>query len=162
MSRGRSALPVVRYAGGWLVAGALVGTLLALALRDDALRAPARGQPPPLLLGQAAHAAGCRLQVADARAGPRVPAASPRRVAAAVEHGLLVVTYDGELSPGERAGLAAVLRTTPRGVLVTRARTGPHLLRARAWRRELRCPRATSAALRAVELFRVRYLGRRP
>lgn len=171
---------LIAYAAAWLAGGALVATLLVVALgpRGDDVSLPPLGESR---LEDAARHARCELRTAD---GPRSrldpPVAGARRavalrpgvydeppdrraVVAAIRRGTVVLHYRPGVSQDEIDGLEEVQRSVPNGTIVVPDSTGMrYAMAATAWRRLLGCPRVSRQAIDAVRIFQGRFLGTGP
>lgn len=168
---------VLLYALGWILSGTLVVGLLVLALDgDDAVEL---GPVQRIELREASAAGRCALEElgpADRSdlpvSGPRPPrAAAPGEyerspagpeLVGAVRRGIVVVVHTPGLVRERRAELTAVQRGIPAGTIVAPRPRARFEVAAVAWRRALRCPRLTPAALDAVRLFQARFVGTGP
>ena len=173
---GRRAL--LRYATGWVLAGALVVGLAVAAL--DAPGDEEVSLPPvrEVELTPAARTAGCDLAPAG-RDAPGLVVAGPAGGApaapgayrepppvdaqiAALRRGTIVVHHDPEL-PGEQVErLDTLRRAVPRGTILIANPTMSYAVAVTAWRRLLGCPRFDSRSIDAMRLFRGRFIGRGP
>jgi hypothetical protein len=174
---GRWAL--ARYAAGWILAAAVLA-LLGIAVVDGGGDPPRRSE-----LDIAVLSAGCvlredigRLPETDLDVGqpptfgpsdrPAAPAVyraapPPRRLAAALRRGIVVLQYRRAVARTAVSELELILREDPQRSIVTPDGTGMrYAVAATAWRRLLGCPRATPAALTATRLFVARYRGQGP
>jgi hypothetical protein len=171
-----SSRAVVRYAVGWLGAGAIVAAAFLLA------RPSAPAELPPVRhsqLERAARSAGCQLRrgsaterlnppAAGASAGSVTPGvyAKPLPAAAvigALRRGVVVIQYRRSLSRDAVAQLAAVQSSVPRGtILVPNATAMPFDVAVLAWQHLLGCRRFGTTAYDAVRLFRGRFIGSGP
>jgi hypothetical protein len=176
----RERAAVVVYAAAWIaVTGAVVGFVLGLlgGGGDDTVGVRPLHQTR---LAVAAKRSGCELRVArvhqplnppvDGASGVR-PAApgvytKPLRTAAltaAVRHGIVVIQFRPGLDDEPVQELEQLQAAVPRGTIVVPNATGMSFaLAVTAYHRLLGCPRWTSGALDAVQLFRGRFLGSGP
>ena len=169
----------MRYAVVWLVAAAVVvGVVFAIFGGDDADTVSV----PPVRETELVDAAGHgRCQVRTAAAGEQLnppvdgPAGRPAApgfydkpvasalLTAAVRRGTIVIQFRAGLDDESLAPLKALQAAVPEGTIVAPNATGMKFqLAVVAYRRLLVCPRFTSRALDAVQLFRGRYLGAGP
>jgi hypothetical protein len=171
---------VLLYATVWLVAAAAaVGIVFAVFGGEEA----GTVSVPPLReteLGAAAGESRCVLQRADAgeRLNPPVdgPAGghaakggfydkpvSTAQLTSAVRHGVIVIQFREGLSDADVDALKSLQEAVPEGTIVAPNGTGmPFEIAVVAYRRLLGCPRFTTQALDAVQLFRGRFIGSGP
>ena len=172
---GRRAL--LRYAAGWVLAGALIVGLALATIGDGGDEDITL---PPVLeveLATAARNAGCQLAPAGRGApglvvsGPRSAPAAPATyrepppvpaLVGALRRGNIVVHHDPELPGDEIERLDTLRRAVPRGTIVTANPAMPYTIAVTAWRRLLGCPRTGARTIDAVRLFRGRFIGRGP
>jgi hypothetical protein len=171
---------LVGYAVAWLVAAAAaVGVIFVIFGDgdDDTVSVP------PVLETELAQAAGrgrCELRRATAgeQLNPPVdgPAdAAPARpglydepvasaaLTAAMRHGIVVIQFRPGLEGDRLDELETLQAAVPAGTIVAPNATGMKFeLAVTAYRRLLACPRFTTQALDAVQLFRGRFIGSGP
>lgn len=177
---GSSGRAAARYAAVWLVAAAVVvGVVFAIFGGGDADTVSV----PPVRETELVDAAGHgRCQVRTAAAGeqlnppvdgpaggrPASPGFYDKPVAsalltAAVRRGTIVIQFRPGLDDNSLAALKALQAAVPEGtIVVPNATRMPFELVVVGYRRQLACPRFTTRALDAVQLFRGRFLGSGP
>jgi Protein of unknown function (DUF3105) len=167
------------YAVAWLVAvGVVVG--LVFAIFGDGGETVSVPPVRETVLTDAASQSRCQLRTAgagelvnppvDGPAGGR--AAQPgfyekpvatAELTAAVRRGIIVIQFRRDLDGDGVAALKMLQAAVPEGTIVAPNGTGMRFeLAVTAYRRLLGCPRFTTAALDAIQLFRGRFIGSGP
>jgi hypothetical protein len=168
------------YAAVWLVAAAAaVGLVFAVFGGDDA----GTVSVPPLReteLGTAAGQSRCVLRSADAGERLNPPVDGPAggqaarggfydqpvpsaQLTAAVRRGIIVIQFREGLAGNDVDALKTLQEAAPDGTIVAPNGTRmPFEIAVVAYRRLLGCPRFTTEALDAVQLFRGRFIGSGP
>ena len=169
---------IVRYAGGWLLAGGLLAALIPMAVPEQEQAGVTLPPVREIDLAAATRRAGCELS-RDSRAqdlrppadgGPATPAAPGvydrrppvRALIGAVRAGIVVIHYRPDLPRTPGTDLDALHAAVPSGTIVTPNEDMPYAVAVTAWRRLLGCPALTAQALDAVRLFRGRFIGSGP
>ena len=170
---------ILRYAAAWLVAaGIVVGVVFAIFGNGDET-VPV----PPVRETELTHAASqsrCLIRTAapGEQLNPPVDGPSGMRAAkpgfydqpvaaaeltAAVRRGIIVIQFRAGLDDDGLGALKALQAAVPEGTIVVPNGTGMRYeVAVVAYRRLLACPRFSTAALDAVQLFRGRFLGSGP
>ena len=167
---------LLRYAAGWVLAGALVVAVALATLGDDGEEVTL----PPVQevdLATAARNAGCDL-APEGRGAPGLavsgpPAAPPRpdryrepppvaALVGALRRGLLVIHHEPRLPDDQLEQLDELRRAVPRGTILTPNAAMPYVVAVAGWRRLLGCARLDRRTVDAVQLFRGRFIGRGP
>ena len=170
---------LLRYAAGWLLAGALVAGLLVWIV-DDGEEDVSLPPIEQTRLAAAARVARCQLRhprhgellnppVEGARAtkplrpGVYDEPGSVESVIAAVRRGVIVVQYRPGLPEERIEQLGELQRAVPAGtIVVPNATRMPFEIAVTGWRRLLGCPRFSEDSIDAVRLFRGRFIGQGP